>query len=404
MKWEYKDPNIDYNFDIPLDEYKERVNKVRNILNDRDIDLAIAWGLQLFPGDIIYLSGFDINLEVGAMILLTQEELYLLTGPEAYPAAVMDIKYGEPFGVIELGCPGIDYERATGITKIKKCIEKILKKKKLKKVSFLTFKDFLTKLAFDSVIDTLPVKTIITYEIDILYKMRLKKSNSEQKLMTYAAAIATEGLKAVLNNGKEGMSEVQWGAPGCAKVRELGAHALTFDPIILSGERINTSIGKTYNKIVKEGEIISIDIGCRYKGYAGHIGRALIIGKGTKEQINFLNMGIEAITAAGESIIYNTPMANMDKASNEVFRKYGYGRYDTYSCGHGTGFTDGMGEGSATQKSEGLWPKNIAMMADVSICGIPKLYGFRIEDGFIIGNNGITHKITDGLPLDVFDY
>ena len=200
------------------------------------------------------------------------------------------------------------------------------------------------------------------------------------------------------------MMEVHWGAPGCARMRELGAHALTFDPIILSGERMNTSIGKTYNKIVKDGEIISIDIGCRYKGYAGHIGRALAVGKPTPEQIKFLKMGAEATEAAGNAIIYNTPMSNMDRASHEIFKKYGYTKYDTYSCGHGTGFTDGMGEGSATQKSQGLWPKNIAMMADVSISGVPELYGFRMEDGFIIDNNGITHKITDGLPLDVFNY
>ena len=404
MKWEYVDPKIDYDFDIPPNQYKERVNKVRNILKERKVELAVAWGLQLFPGDIIYLSGFDINLEIGAMILLTQENLYLLTGPESYPAAVMDIKNGETFGVVELGAPGIDYERTPGITKIKNCIEMILKKQKPKRIAFLTFKDFMTTLAYDSVLEALPVGTEASYETDILYKMRLEKSPAEQKLMEYAAAIATEGLKAVLNYGKPGLMEVQWGAPACAKMRELGAHALTFDPVIQSGERINTCIGKTYNKVVKDGEIISINVGCRYKHYAGHIGRSVVAGKPSKKQLEFLRVGAEATAAAGSQIIFNTPMANMDRASHEIFIKNGYGEYDRYSCGHGTGFTDGIGEGTATQKSKGLWPKNIAMMTDVSLYGVPKFYGFRMEDGFIIDDSGITHKTTDGLPLDVFKY
>ncbi|MCK5737287.1 MAG: M24 family metallopeptidase [Spirochaetaceae bacterium] len=208
-------------------------------------------------------------------------------------------------------------------------------------------------------------------------------------------------MKACLNNGHAGMMEVQWSASATDRMRNLGAHALTFDPIIQSGIRMNTSIGKTYNKIVQEGEIISIGIGCRYKSYAGHVCRSTIVGKGSPEQKTFLRMGAEACKEAGLAVQYNTPMSNMDKASHRVFQKYGYSQYDTSSCGHGTGFTDGVGEGAATQKTTGLWPKNIVMMADVSLSNVPNLYGFRFEDGFLIDNDGNTIVLTEGINLEL---
>lgn len=229
------------------DEVGERVAQVRAHMLEEGIELGIAWGTQLFPGDIIYMSGFDINLEVGAMILLTQEDLYLLTGPESYPAAKVDIKLGIPFGTADLGCPGVDYERTPGVTTVRECIDKILQGEQPKKAAELTFPDFMTTLAYDAVHTALPAFTELVYATDILYKLRLNKSPAEQKLMTYAAQIATEGMKAVLNHEQAGMMEVEWGAPACARMRELGAHALTFDPLVQSGERIDTSIGKTYN-------------------------------------------------------------------------------------------------------------------------------------------------------------
>ncbi|MCK5737288.1 MAG: hypothetical protein KAH21_12460, partial [Spirochaetaceae bacterium] len=97
------------------------------------------------------LTGFDINLEVGALALITQDHLMLLTGPEALPAAIMDIRNGEPFGVQDLGCPGIDYERTPGLTTIKDCISKILNNVKPKKAAVLTFPDFMSTLAYDRV-------------------------------------------------------------------------------------------------------------------------------------------------------------------------------------------------------------------------------------------------------------
>ena len=184
MKWKYSELDIDYTFDISIDEYEERTRKVRRAMEERNIDLGVAWGMQLFPGDITYLSGFDVNLEVGAMILLTQDDLYLLTGPEAYPAAKIDIKNGEPFAVYDLSEPEIDYSRTSGVTTVKDCISRMFKGRNPQRVAFLTFDDFLTVKAYNSVFNTLPSCTEILYATDILYNLRLSKSVAEQRLMT----------------------------------------------------------------------------------------------------------------------------------------------------------------------------------------------------------------------------
>lgn len=405
MKWEYANLDIDYDFEIPLSEFEERVSKVREIMKQRDLDLVFAYGTETFPGDVLYLSGFDINVEVGSIVLLSQDQMFLLTGPEAGGSGQLDTRYGEPRMVWELAAPEIDYDRVPGITTIKNCIEEMFDKAGPRTVGSLTFSELLAKKCYDDIVLAIPMDVEIVEATDILYKMRMDKSDNEQKLMRYATAIAVEGMKAMLNNGKPGMMECQWGAYAAFKMRELGAHSMAFQPMVHSGRRALTVIGKSYNKIVEEGEVVSTAIGCRYKGYAGHLCRTAIAGgSATGKQLALLQMCAEAAQAACDNIVYNQPMANMDKAAHDVFVKHGYGEFNQQSNAHGVGIVECVGEGVATMKSSGLFPKNIVMATDVYLTNLEDagIYGCRAENMMLIDNQGVTHNLTGHLPFETF--
>lgn len=405
MTWDYCDLDIDYNFDIPAGEYEVRVARVRNAMAERNLDFAFSYGTETFPGDILYLSGFDINIEVGGIVLLSQDRMFLLSGPEAGGAAQLDTRYGEPRMVWELAAPDLDYDRVPGVTTIKDCVREMFGKAGPGRVGFLTYPELMSKKCHDDIVAAVPAGAEIVEATDILYELRMNKSDNEQTLMRSSTAIAVEGMKAVLNNGKPGMMECAWGAHAAFKMRELGAHSLAFQPMIHSGKRALSVVGKSYNKIIEDGEVVSLAVGCRYKGYAGHLCRTAVAGAAPSEEQRFLlDMCSEAAQAACDNIVYDAPMADMDRAAHEVFVKHGYGQFNQQSNAHGVGIVECVGEGVATMKSSGRFPKNIVMATDVYLTNldVAGLYGCRAENMMLIDGQGITHNLTGHLPFETY--
>ncbi|GAH93117.1 unnamed protein product, partial [marine sediment metagenome] len=110
---------------------------------------------------------------------------------------------------------------------------------------------------------------------------------------------------------------------------------------LLSGERINTIIGRSTNKVIKPGEFLSIGVSCRYEGYASVARRMAIAGgKGTKEQIEFLEHGLRAYELAVEKFIYGGLEKDVDLAVRNYFKQQNLAQYQIYSVAHGTGITE----------------------------------------------------------------
>ena len=405
MKWDYSHLDIDYDFDIPLSEYALRATRVRNIMKQRNIDLAFSFGTETFPGDVLYLSGFDINIEVASIVLLSQDRMYLLSGPEAGGAAQLDTRFGEPRMAWELAAPDLDYDRVPGVTTVKDCIDDMFAGAGPGTVGSLTYSELLSKKCHDVIVSAVPANADIVEATDILHDLRMNKSEAEQTLMRTSTAIAVEGMKALLNNGKPGMMECTWGAHAAFKMRELGAHSLAFQPMVQSGRRALSVVGKSYNKIIEKGEIVSLAVGCRYKGYAGHLCRTAVAGgRPSDEQRCLLDMCSEAAQAACDNIVYDAPMADMDRAAHDVFVKHGYGQFNQQSNAHGVGIVECVGEGVATIKSSGRFPKNIVMATDVYLTNLELagLYGCRAENMMLIDGQGVTHNLTGQLPFETY--
>ena len=254
MKWDYSHLDIDYDFDIPLSEYALRATRVRNIMKQRNIDLAFSFGTETFPGDVLYLSGFDINIEVASIVLLSQDRMYLLSGPEAGGAAQLDTRFGEPRMVWELAAPDLDYDRVPGVTTVKDCIDDMFAGAGPGTVGSLTYSELLSKKCHDVIVSAVPANADIVEATDILHDLRMNKSEAEQTLMRTSTAIAVEGMKALLNNGKPGMMECTWGAHAAFKMRELGAHSLAFQPMVQSGRRRAKRGRQILQQDYREGE------------------------------------------------------------------------------------------------------------------------------------------------------
>jgi Xaa-Pro aminopeptidase len=126
---------------------------------------------------------------------------------------------------------------------------------------------------------TIKDPTIITGE------MRLHKTGDEVKLMQRAADIAAEAHVLAMKKVKPGMNESQVEALMESYMRDKGASGVAYNSIIGGGDNATILHYVENNAPLKDGDLILIDAGAEYEGYASDITRTFPVnGKYTKAQ------------------------------------------------------------------------------------------------------------------------
>ena len=129
-----------------------------------------------------------------------------------------------------------------------------------------------------------PPHTIIDPTI-ILGEMRLHKDNDEVAMMQRAADIAAEAHVLAMKKVKPGMNEFQVESLIEAYMREKGANGVAYNSIIGGGDNATILHYVENNMPLKDGDLILIDAGAEYRGYASDITRTFPVnGKYTQAQ------------------------------------------------------------------------------------------------------------------------
>jgi Xaa-Pro aminopeptidase len=129
-----------------------------------------------------------------------------------------------------------------------------------------------------------PPHTIID-PTPIIGDMRLHKTPDEVEMMQKAADIAARAHVLAMKKVKPGMNESQVEALMESFMRDKGASGVAYNSIIGGGENATILHYVENNAPLKDGDLILIDAGAEYQGYASDITRTFPInGKFTKAQ------------------------------------------------------------------------------------------------------------------------
>jgi Xaa-Pro aminopeptidase len=129
-----------------------------------------------------------------------------------------------------------------------------------------------------------PPHTIIDPTI-ILGEMRLHKTKEEIEMMQRAATIAAEAHILAMKKIRPGMNENQVESLMEAHMRDKGASGVAYNSIIGGGDNATILHYVENSMPLKDGDLILIDAGAEYRGYASDITRTFPInGKYTKAQ------------------------------------------------------------------------------------------------------------------------
>lgn len=342
---------------------EQRINKIQFKLKLGQAYLAFSYENPLSAVDTFYLSGFSSSF---AGILIGQDFSYYITHDLYFNDAKTKLK-GQFTEVINLK------ERTSDL------LNKLVKKHN---ISELKFSENISLNEY-ALVKSLKLKK---QKIDWLNKMRIIKTVEEIKLIDEACRISLLALEETKNIIKPGTPENEVAAYLEWQMRKRGAEGLAFETIVTSGKNGATPHAKTSAKKIADGEMITIDFGCKYSGYCSDITRTISVGKPSTKLKEIYSIVEESYEAGVKSIKLGQTAGSVDAASRKIIEDAGYGKYFTHSTGHGIGL-------EAHELPHVSPSQNIKLKAGMVFTVEPGVYipgvgGVRIEDCLAINESG----------------
>lgn len=208
------------------------------------------------------------------------------------------------------------------------------------------------------------------------------KDEGELGLIRHAVKITDAVFMKVVEMLKPGMSELDIAAEISYLHRSHGAEGDAFEPIVASGTRGAMPHARASRKKIKMGELVTIDMGCRYGGYHSDLTRTLAVGKPNARARNMYQVVADAQRLALDAAASGIGGRTLDAIARSFIKKKGYGKYFSHSLGHGLGLqvhelprlsqlsTDTLAAGNVVTVEPGVY--------------IPGFGGVRIEDDVVI--------------------
>jgi Xaa-Pro aminopeptidase len=169
-------------------------------------------------------------------------------------------------------------------------------------------------------------------------------------------------------------------------MKKKGATGLSFDSIVASGKRSSLPHGVASDKIIEDGDFLTLDFGCVYNGYCSDMTRTIVVGKASERQKEIYNIVLNAQMRALENIKPGMTGFELDKIARDVIIDAGYGEYFGHGLGHGVGLEVHEMPNVNPNAQNTLLPGMI--ITDEPGIYIPDFGGVRIEDLIVITING----------------
>ncbi len=132
---------------------------------------------------------------------------------------------------------------------------------------------------------------------DPIAPIRLIKTEEEIVKIRAACKLADACIEHATKIVKPGVSEWDVNLEVEFFYRRHGAE-LAFEPIVVSGVRSARPHGRASQKIIEEGDFVTIDCGAKLDGYCSDITRTFVAGKAGERHVQIYNAVLEAQKAA----------------------------------------------------------------------------------------------------------
>ena len=250
----------------------------------------------------------------------------------------------------------------------------------------------------------------------ILDPMRRVKDAHEIALMTKAAQIASSAHQRAMKSCRPGLYEYQLEAEISHEFRISGASGHSFLPIVAGGKNACVLHYIENDQVLKDGDLVLIDAGCEYAGYAADISRTFPVNgrfSGAQRAVYEVVLAAQAaaIAAVRPGVSFNDYHQAALRALVEglcelklltgnvdgLIESEAYKAFYMHRAGHWLGLdVHDAGEykntdGTFTQLVSGMILTVEPGLYIRAAAGVPEHFhgiGIRIEDDVLVGENG----------------
>ncbi len=219
-----------------------------------------------------------------------------------------------------------------------------------------------------------------------LREIRIVKAPYEIDCIRKAARIADAAFNHILSYARVGMTEQDIALELEFFMRKNGAEGVSFDVIVAAGDHGAMPHAEPSNRIIKRGDPVVMDFGCRYKGYCSDMTRTVFFGQPSDEMLRIYNSVLKAQRAAIAAIKAGVAENVPDTAAREALKEEGLEEYFTHSLGHGVG-VEIHEDPRMAPKCEGILKENMLVTVEPGVY-IKDFMGVRIEDLVVVTCNG----------------
>lgn len=340
---------------------KDRINHLRDYLRENNIPAVLISKDE----NVHYFSGFYGD---STMLLITEDKAYLITDCRYIEQAWQQAPLYESI------------EQKEGLIKESAALAK---KIGVRSISFegnsLTFNDY-SELAKE----LLPIKPGISVSLD---QLRIIKEKEEIVCIERACDIGDKAFEDIIAYIEPGMTENEVAARLEHTMRCLGSEKVSFTTIVASGKRGSLPHGIATEKLIFEGEFVTMDFGAVYRGYHSDVTRTVCIGTADEKQRKIYGAVLSAQELGVSLVKPGASGIGVDKQVRLLLDEAGLAQY----FGHGLGHSVGL----EIHEEPRLSPKSNceSLKAGTVITVEPGVYipdwgGVRIEDTVLVTKTG----------------
>ena len=216
--------------------------------------------------------------------------------------------------------------------------------------------------------------------------MRAVKSENEINVIREACKINERVLIDLLKSLRIGMTEQETVGIICESLYRNGAEAEALPSYVFGGIRTRGAIGRPTQHKLKKNELIQLNFGARYEGYASALGRPVVIGKMKPAMKRHVQFGLDIHRKTYDWIKEGVKANTVAENYLHYFKEHGHETNYLYGPCHGCGIIE-VEKPWMERSSNYSLCSNMTFMADTFF--LSEEYGFRWEDGFRVLPEGV---------------
>lgn len=319
----------------------------------------------LSPSNLFYFTGYS---NADAAILFTKEENFYITDKRCFEEAEAVIK----------GFKIVDSEGSAYAEKAAELLSRSGGASVGVEYDEISYKNYLSIEKY--------FKNICSVS-DLIGELRAVKNATELQKIRSAQAVTDKIYAKVLEIVKPGKYTERSLRSAIDMMIVLAGGTPAFETIVAFGENTSKPHCHPGNRVLKNGDVVTIDFGAKIDGYCSDMTRSFAVGVAPEGYKEVYEAVLNAKNISEDKIKAGMTGKECDAIARDYLTEKGLGQYFTHSLGHSLGI-DIHESPNLSSRCDKKIPEGAVTSVEPGIY-LPGKFGVRIEDIVVFKNSGV---------------